>query len=211
MIVYDSTTQLELFTCDQPDLSVNFSEDSLIEASVPNLTVQKKRPILCKVLERLHSVLSKQSKQFKSCWSYCNSLKVSVSIWKCQMPLTCFRAKSNRTLTVKLPTNLEKELIQRVYIHSVCMYIINWMSLANQNLLKAIIRLVNVIYVAVGLFPVSGDFKKEIVSAKRKFDLTEKGKWWMFFYSSYLPGKGANCRYQNDRNERKFGLNFRSF
>lgn len=67
MIVYDSTTQLELFTCDQPDLSVNFSEDSLIEASVPNLTVQKKRPILCKVLERLHSVLSKQSKQFKSC------------------------------------------------------------------------------------------------------------------------------------------------
>lgn len=152
MIVYDSTTQLELFTCDQPDLSVNFSEDSLIEASVPNLTVQKKRPILCKVLERLHSVLSKQSKQFKSCWSYCNSLKVSVSIWKCQMPLTCFRAKSNRTLTVKLPTNLEKGLIQRAYIHSVCMYIINWMSLANQNLLKAIIRLVNVIYVAVGLF-----------------------------------------------------------
>lgn len=38
-----------------------------------------------------------------------------------------------------------------------------------------IIRLVNVIYVAVGFFPVSGDFKKEIVSAKRKFDL--KGKW----------------------------------
>jgi len=29
----------------------------------------------------------------------------------------------------------------------------------------------------VGFFPVSGDFKKEIVSAKRKFDLIEKGKW----------------------------------
>jgi len=55
------------------------------------------------------------------------------------------------------------------------------MPLANQNLLMAIIRLVNVIYVAVGFFPVSGDFKKEIVSAKRKFDLTEKGKWRMFF------------------------------
>jgi len=55
------------------------------------------------------------------------------------------------------------------------------MPLANQNLLMAIIKLVNVIYVAVGFFPVSGDFKKEIVSAKRKFDLTEKGKWGMFF------------------------------
>lgn len=66
-------------------------------------------------------------------------------------------------------------LIEIVFL--VCMYVdykVNCYKLIRIFLI-IIIRFVNVIYVVVGFFFVSGDFKKEIVFVKRKFDL--KGKW----------------------------------
>lgn len=88
------------------------------------------------------------------------------------MAFTGIRAKSGQKIMTQLPKNLEIILIERAYSVRITV---------DYNRVKCyeptrtfsitIIRLVNVIYVAVGFFPVSGDFKKEIVSAKRKFDL----------------------------------------
>lgn len=79
--------------------------------------------------------------------------------------------KKRPKIMIQLPKNLEIILIERAY--SVRMYVdykVNCHK-PTRTFAITIIRLVNVIYVAVGFFPVSGDFKKEIVSAKRKFDL----------------------------------------
>lgn len=79
--------------------------------------------------------------------------------------------KKRPKIMTQLPKNLEIILIERAY--SVRMNVDYKVKCyePTRTFSITIIRLVNVIYVAVGFFPVSGDFKKEIVSAKRKFDL----------------------------------------
>ena len=79
--------------------------------------------------------------------------------------------KKRPNIIMQLPTNLEIISIERAYSVRMCVdYKVNCHK-PTRTFPITIIRVVNVIYVAVGFFPVSGDFKKEIVSAKRKFDL----------------------------------------